>query len=243
MEREFKGIWIEAEIWENEELTIMEKVFFAEIDSFNKGDRTCYANNQYFADFFKLSKNRCSEIIKSLEKKNMITISYQYKKGTKQIEKRFLKTTKKYFIHSENNETPSEYRLTPSEYRLTPSENTEDINTINNTNNNIYIEEVVNKYNNISELSNIVKVTDKRKKALNARIKDSSIEDVFKALDIVASSDFLKGNNNRNWKCDFDWIMNPNNFIKILEGRYGTIKEVKREIPKQQQNAPESHCR
>lgn len=90
MERAFKGIWIPAEIWLNKDLTLLEKVFLVEIDSLDN-ENGCFASNEYFSNFFGLSKNRCSEVIKSLEKKGIVTISYIYKKNTKQIEKRIIK--------------------------------------------------------------------------------------------------------------------------------------------------------
>lgn len=95
MERAFKGIWIPKEIWLSEDLNIMEKLFLVEIDSLDNRDG-CFASNDYFSKFFKLSKNRCSEIIKSLEEKKYILISYKYIPGTKQIEKRILRVTSKY---------------------------------------------------------------------------------------------------------------------------------------------------
>lgn len=95
MERAFKGIWIPKEIWLSEDLNIMEKLFLVEIDSLDNRDG-CFASNDYFSKFFKLSKNRCSEIIKSLEEKKYILISYKYRPGTKQIEKRILRVTNKF---------------------------------------------------------------------------------------------------------------------------------------------------
>ena len=88
MERDFKGIWIPKNIWLNKDLNVMEKIFLVEIDSLDN-DNGCFASNDYFSDFFELSKNRCSEIIKQLEKKGFINITYQYKSGTKAIEKHF----------------------------------------------------------------------------------------------------------------------------------------------------------
>ena len=132
--RDFKGIWIPKEIWINEKLTIMEKLFLVEIDSLD-GKEGCYAKNEHFAKFFDLSKNRSSEIIKSLEKKKLIHINYLYKKGTKQVEKRIIKVNKAMVLGL--NIPPSENRQTPSENRQTPSENLEDNNTsFNNTTNN-----------------------------------------------------------------------------------------------------------
>lgn len=88
MERDFKGIWISKEIWLSQDLSLIEKVFLVEIDSLDN-EQGCFASNQYFADFFNLTPVRCSQIIKSLEKKNMITIEYQYNGGV--ITKRTIK--------------------------------------------------------------------------------------------------------------------------------------------------------
>ena len=30
----------------------------------------------------------------------------------------------------------------------------------------------------------------------------------------------MKGENDRNWRADFDWIMKPTNMCKVLEGKY-----------------------
>ena len=197
--RAFKGIWIPSEIWLNENLTIQEKVFLVEIDSLDNNDG-CFANNNYFANFFKLSKNRCSEVIKKLEKKGLITISYTYVEGTKQIDKRIIKVVNKFFTPSDFNDTPSKSRLTPSESRLTPSEKCEDNNTINNTNNNnnIYsniaendIEEVqkTNKKleleNNIEEIRKLYKGTKTKQKAytkLTSLLKDYSKEELIRTV-------------------------------------------------------------
>jgi len=89
MERAFKGVWISAEIWLNKNLTIMEKLFLVEIDSLDN-EHGCFASNAHFSDFFDLSKSRCTEIIKSLEAKKMITIEYVFDDG-KSIKKRVLR--------------------------------------------------------------------------------------------------------------------------------------------------------
>ncbi|WP_018592587.1 DnaD domain protein [Terrisporobacter glycolicus] len=136
MERAFKGIWIPAEIWLNKDLKLIEKLFLVEIDSLDNKDG-CFASNDYFSDFFGLSKNRCSEIIKSLENKGYITASYLYKKNTKYIEKRVLRVMYKYIRKTEYIvDKPTDIFEKPT----TPSENCEDNNTSNNiTNNSKYV--------------------------------------------------------------------------------------------------------
>lgn len=135
MDRDFKGIWIPKEVWLTRDLSIQEKVFLVEIDSLD-GNNGCYASNEYFSEFFGLSKNRCSEIIKSLERKSKITISYKYKEGTNSIERRILRVKKGI------RETDRGIRETDRGVRETDrgcSEKCEENNTIyNNTNINIY---------------------------------------------------------------------------------------------------------
>ena len=70
------------------------------------------------------------------------------------------------------------------------------------------------------KLSMVVNMTEARRKAVKARISQYDKETVFTVLKKVAASPFLLGCNDRNWKCDFDWIFKAGNFTKILEGNY-----------------------
>nr|DAO66780.1 MAG TPA: replisome organizer [Caudoviricetes sp.] len=60
-----------------------------------------------------------------------------------------------------------------------------------------------------------------RRKAVAARWRTYKSLDTFKALfSLAEASPFLKGENDRNWAADFDWMMKATNFAKILEHRY-----------------------
>ena len=69
-ERNFKGVWIPKEIWLTDELSLQEKVVLVEIDSLDDEEKGCYASNKYFADFFKLSNGRISQIINETRRNN-----------------------------------------------------------------------------------------------------------------------------------------------------------------------------
>ena len=90
-QRAFKGVWIPAEIWLNESLSLQEKAVLAEIDSFCSYYESCYASNEHFAKFIGVSTRRIKGIIKSLEDKKLIERELVYKKGSKEIEKRLLR--------------------------------------------------------------------------------------------------------------------------------------------------------
>jgi len=90
-----------------------------------------------------------------------------------------------------------------------------------NTNANKLAEGVVEYFNGVCvNLPKVVKLTDKRKKHILARLKEHSKEDIKKVIDLTAESNFLNGKNTNGWTASFDWIMDKSNFIKILENNY-----------------------
>ena len=72
-ERAFKGVWIPKEIWLNEELTLLEKCIYTEIESLDNDDH-CTAGNEYFAKFCNCSESKITKAIKKLEELEMIEI-------------------------------------------------------------------------------------------------------------------------------------------------------------------------
>ena len=79
---------------------------------------------------------------------------------------------------------------------------------------NIYNEECTN-------LPKCLKITEKRKVAINKCLKEKIDEEVFKEICIKANqSNFLIGENDRNWKADFDFVTRSDKAMQILEGKY-----------------------
>ena len=74
-------------------------------------------------------------------------------------------------------------------------------------------------------------LSDARKTAIRARLRQYTVEDFGTVFMKAEASDFLKGLNNRNWSATFDWMLNGNNFAKILDGNYDNAQtKVKTEI-------------
>lgn len=65
-----------------------------------------------------------------------------------------------------------------------------------------------------------LKITDKRKRAINNLLKEYSLEEVIQSMEKVHTSSFLQGNNKTGWQISFDWFINKSNFLKVLEGNY-----------------------
>lgn len=74
--RKFKGVWIPADYWLDENLSIMEVVILTEIDSLD-GENGCFASNKHFASFIGMTPAYVSKIIKHLKEKGYISVNYK----------------------------------------------------------------------------------------------------------------------------------------------------------------------
>jgi hypothetical protein len=123
--RRFQGVWIPAELWKNQTLSITEKVMLVEIGSLEDDARGCYASNAKFAEFFNLSISRVSEIISGLAEKGLVSVE-QIRDGVRVVERRIRLATP-FGIPN----TPSENSANPfGKGGEPPSENTQESNTL-----------------------------------------------------------------------------------------------------------------
>lgn len=72
--RDFKGVWIPKEIWLSEQLSLMEKVLFVEIQSLDN-ERGCFASNKYLGEFFGIHPRRIAAHIASLKSKGFVFVT------------------------------------------------------------------------------------------------------------------------------------------------------------------------
>lgn len=98
------------------------------------------------------------------------------------------------------------------------------ISNISSSNNlksiNVF-DDVISKYNTICfNLPSVYKLTDKRKKAISAFLKQMTLEEFENACEKANNTPFLIGKNDRGWKADFDFIIKPDNTARIIEGKY-----------------------
>lgn len=90
--RTFNGVWIPKKYWLDENLSIVEVTFMAEIESLD-GDNGCYASNNHFAEFFGMTASRVSQIINSLSDRGYLQISYE--KNGKRVVSRLIRVVNK----------------------------------------------------------------------------------------------------------------------------------------------------
>lgn len=122
-ERDFKGVWIPKEIWLNEELTLLEKAIYVEIDSLDNNNH-CYASNEYFAEFCGCSESAITKAIKHLKELNMIEVTnFDGRHRVMRVVKSTRQSSKFYEAESEN--------LRPNNIANNQIRNKENSNTIN----------------------------------------------------------------------------------------------------------------
>lgn len=90
---------------------------------------------------------------------------------------------------------------------------------------NINYQQIAGMYNETCvSFPRITKLSDSRKRAIKARLKQYTIEDFKKLFTMAEESSFLKGQNDRDWSANFDWLIKDSNMAKVLDGNYADKK-------------------
>jgi|GEM_PF-2987034 len=86
----------------------------------------------------------------------------------------------------------------------------------------IEFQKIIQLFNSMCpNLPSVQKLTPQRTAALKNRIQEVGLSGLGDVFQKVSSSSFLNGENDKGWQADFDWILKPANFQKIIEGKYG----------------------
>lgn len=56
--KEFTGIWIPREVWEDERLSMYDKIVMSVVSGLARGENGCFATNKHLADFCKFSERQ-----------------------------------------------------------------------------------------------------------------------------------------------------------------------------------------
>lgn len=64
------------------------------------------------------------------------------------------------------------------------------------------------------------RLTPRRRAAIAARAAQCGCDSLRKMVEKAAASPFLNGAGANAWVADIDWLLRPNNFVKVIEGNY-----------------------
>ena len=93
---------IPAKVRYAKELTPNAKLLYAEITALAQKDGSCWASNKYFSELYNVSTVTISRWISSLVDNSFIIRKIVYKKGTKEIDKRYLQLSQEGINNNDN---------------------------------------------------------------------------------------------------------------------------------------------
>jgi hypothetical protein len=82
---------------------------------------------------------------------------------------------------------------------------------------------VGNSWNGMAEehgLPTIQRMTRARRQKVLARAREVGLPNLITTIERVPDQPFLLGRNDRGWMIDFDWLMEPRNFVKVEEQKF-----------------------
>lgn len=202
----------------SDKLKPSEKLLYAEITALTNEHGFCWATNDYFAQLYSVTDVAVSRWIKALEKNGFLKIEYD-RNGTYVTQRRLYPLTKMLMAVNQNVNGTVNQKVNGAINQNVKENNLNIFNNLNINNKDIYVN-IIHDYNNIcgDKLPKVTIFSEKRFKKIENLKKE--IKDIdFKLLFTKAyQSSFLTGSTG--WKCNFDWLINPTNAIKVLEGNY-----------------------
>lgn len=76
MERQFKGVWIDAAIWTDTRLTLVERALLAEIDSFTGNGKSFHKSNDTIQEEYGISRNTIGRSLQKLQKLGFVDVTF-----------------------------------------------------------------------------------------------------------------------------------------------------------------------
>lgn len=230
---------IENEIVDIEDITPKERFIYMVLSRYaNSVTKECFPSITTLAKKTGYGRATVIESIKSLVKKGYLIKENRVDGRGQQNNLYTILPINQAFKGSPVENYPSSVENYPSSVQNYPSsvENSKNTNikntNIKNTNISVtgeFIDKVIEEWNKLSDLGivPIRNISNNRLKSLRARLEEYSENEIIQAIQLIRLSNFLTGKNDRNWKIKFDWLLNPNNFIKVIEGNYTDKEEDK----------------
>ena len=220
-----------------------EKILYTFISSLSNKNGYCFASNAYLSEVVGVTKNTIKIYLKKLEDLNYINRSFKNGEDNDEVERKIYLVYDELFNADEvarksgggrhenraGGSTKIGLGVARKSGHIIKQDN--NINIIKQDNNSSKVEEkeydytlIAGKFIEIANeygLSIISKLSDKRKAKLKARIDELGEGKIIEAIDKIKESSFLRGENDRHWKVDFDWLIaNDTNILKVLEDKY-----------------------
>ena len=97
----------------------------------------------------------------------------------------------------------------------------------------VSVQSIINLFNSLCpSLPPVQVLNETRRIKIVTLLGTYSIDQFKKCFENAEASTFLKGGGEKGWKASFDWIIDEQNFAKVLEGNYANKKRYSRGKPR-----------
>ena len=204
------------EVYEMENLTIEAKAIYGMLCSYAGSKAMAYPSVDFICDKLKISRTRFYKHM------NLLVGAGVVKKEQRKNENQSFSGNVYVLVPNlQNIQMP----CTENEYAGNASTGNEETNintfNINTLKSKTEYREVMEAFNAICvSYPKVKSLSEARKKAIRARLRTYSIDDLRKAFEAMERSEFLRGNNGSDLSANFDWVMKDRNLAKVLDGNY-----------------------
>lgn len=208
-------------VWDRDDLTSTHKLVLLALADWANDEGLCWPSISRLSIKTSLASRSVQRLIRQLEEMGFIRRDEVTGKGNR------------YWISIPMTESHPRHSVTPPLTDCHPTPDTVSPNTsdthqetskdMSSDDDEVTVDEVVRAWNDLAadrNLSKVVKLTPSRRKQIQARIREYNAEDWSTALSAIYRSKFLCGENDRGWKADFDFLLQPKSFVKLIEGAY-----------------------
>lgn len=213
------------EVYEMENLTIEAKAIYGMLCSYAGSKAMAYPSVDFICDKLKISRTRFyrhmnllvgAGVVKKEQRKNE---DQSFSGNVYVLVPNLQNMQKPYTENIQMPYTENEHAGNASTGNEATNNNTINNNTINNK--NIEYEKVIEMFNTICvSYPKVKSLSEARKKAIRARLRTYSMDDLKRAFEAMERSEFLRGSNGSDWSANFDWVMKDRNLAKVLDGNY-----------------------
>ena len=213
------------EVYEMENLTIEAKAIYGMLCSYAGSKATAYPSVDFICNKLKISRTRFyrhmnllvgAGVVKKEQRKNE---DQSFSGNVYVLVPNLQNMQKPYTENIQMPYTENEHAGNASTGNEATNNNTINNNTINNK--NIEYEKVIEMFNTICvSYPKVKSLSEARKKAIRARLRTYSMDDLKRAFEAMERSEFLRGSNGSDWSANFDWVMKDKNLAKVLDGNY-----------------------
>lgn len=211
-------------VWEHQGITPTQKLVLLALADWANDDGLCWPSIEKLCNKSSLSRRAVQSSIKTLcemglliqEQSNGRGCRYWVKEGVQEMHGCSKSTPEVQEMHTRgaggSPNTSYTHQLT-----TTSSKSSDDDHPVTE-------EEIIECWNDLAARTGLPKIkvmNDKRRNMLRKRIKECpDVETWSTAFRNIERSSFLRGDNERGWQADFDFLVQPTSFMRIIEGSY-----------------------